>query len=199
MPETATTGELEAFADLVWQACDGWLVVTELPSRRSHWVPPGEGAPAIVAAVNACAPDQNVYIGVASRRHRTGSGRGKAGDCAELPALVVDVDRADGVHATELALPSTRADLDDLVARFPLAPTAVIDTGGGWHLWWVLDEPVATDDPATGELLERWGATWLRLGAETGWHLDNVWDVARIMRLPGTLNVKCDPPRPVHL
>src|SRR5690606_22969159 len=57
----------------------------------------------------------------------------------------------------------------------------------------MLAEPIDATDAA--ELLARWGATWKQLGERRGWHVDNVFDASRILRLPGTYNRKADAPR----
>ncbi|HSS11666.1 MAG TPA: AAA family ATPase, partial [Acidimicrobiales bacterium] len=46
-------------------------------------------------------------------------------------------------------------------------------------------------------LLKRWHVTWARLADEVGVHLDNVANLDRVMRLPGTANHKGPNPVPV--
>lgn len=67
-----------------------------------------------------------------------------------------------------------------------LPPTAIVQSGHGWHLYWVLDRYLSNLSAVEriNEVLER------TLGA------DNCHNVDRILRTPGTLNVK-DPQLPV--
>lgn len=65
---------------------------------------------------------------------------------------------------------------------FNIRPTFVIDTGHGYHLIWILKEEVPH---AVAEKIMRQLARVL-----TG---DSVWDAPRILRLPGTMNVKAEP------
>ena len=142
---------------------------------------------ATTLAENGC-----VWFGVAPRERKLPNGkRGGAGDCLTLPAMWVDIDIASPVHAAD-DLPTTVDEAMQLCEAFPLPPTAVINSGHGLQAWWMLDEPVQIDDDTT-KLLADWGATWAELGRRHGWHVDNVFDAARVMRLPGTFNRKAEP------
>lgn len=83
-----------------------------------------------------------------------------------------------------------RAHLDQ--STFPI-PSALIDSGGGLHAYWLLRETFSldTDDRrAAAEVIQR---LWVQtVGGD-----DDAKDLARILRIPGTLNLKYDPPRPV--
>jgi hypothetical protein len=73
------------------------------------------------------------------------------------------------------------------------APSVVIDSGGGYHTYWLLDEPwhIETDEARKeAQALER---AWVMLMGG-----DEVKDLARVLRVPGTYNFKYDPPRPVR-
>jgi len=133
-----------------------------------------------------------VWFGVAPRERKLPNGkRGGAADCLTLPAMWVDIDIASPVHAAD-DLPTTVDEAMQLCEAFPLPPTAIINSGHGLQAWWMLDEPATIDDD-TLKLLADWGATWAELGRRHGWHVDNVFDAARVMRLPGTFNRKADP------
>ncbi len=142
---------------------------------------------ATTLAENGC-----VWFGVAPRERKLPNGkRGGASDCLTLPAMWVDIDIASPVHAAD-DLPTTVDEAMQLCDSFPLPPTAVINSGHGLQAWWMLDEPAQIDDD-TLKLLADWGATWAELGRRHGWHVDNVFDAARVMRLPGTYNRKAEP------
>lgn len=74
-------------------------------------------------------------------------------------------------------------------------PTHIVDSGGGLHVYWVFTRPIPTD---------RWrnsAFNFKRLTNLLGLRADNARtaDIASVLRLPGTLNFKTDPPRPVVL
>ncbi len=62
-------------------------------------------------------------------------------------------------------------------------PTAIVDTGGGLHVWWQLWPriPATPENVALAEGVGRTPAK--RYGG------DSVFDVARIMRVPGTVDI----------
>jgi hypothetical protein len=136
--------------------------------------------------------DCNVWFGVATRTEQLeGNRRGGDQDCAQLPALWVDIDVAGPNHADNERLPRTLDEATALVERFGLEPTAVVHTGGGLQAWWVMAEPLDWSDALN--VLPRWASTWHKIAADAGVHVDSVFDLARVMRMPGTQNRKHQP------
>lgn len=81
-----------------------------------------------------------------------------------------------GTAKAELVKRLTAANLAKL--SVPL-PTKVADTGGGYHVYWKLTEPVS---PEVAEGMMRWLAQ--QLGGDPA-----VCEVSRILRIPGTANL----------
>jgi hypothetical protein len=79
-------------------------------------------------------------------------------------------------------------------ATFP-EPSVIVDSGGGIHCYWLLKEPWTIDSDDTRGAAEIVQRGWVQqvTGADPSVH-----DLARILRVPGTLNFKYDPPRPVQ-
>ncbi len=75
----------------------------------------------------------------------------------------------------------------------PVQPTDIIDSGGGYHTYWLLDEPFVLNTPETRQravdVQARW-TTFVRGDKAAK-------DIARVLRVPGTLNYKYEPARPV--
>lgn len=110
-----------------------------------------------------------IYVGVNPRLTMAGGERSNIVDAA---ALVIDFDaRATGGSFGLLLKEIERQ-------RFP-APSIVVSSGNGNHAYWLLDK----DYPAAAA--ETLGQ---RLCAFTA--SDDVWNISRIMRLPGTVNWK---------
>jgi hypothetical protein len=80
-----------------------------------------------------------------------------------------------------------------------LPPTIVVFTGNGIHAWWLLKEPFVFDTQEERKdamrLLARFHAMLAARSAARGWVYDKLSDLARILRVPGTKNMK-DPERP---
>lgn len=131
----------------------------------------------------------DVYFSVATRKRNLGSERGGADECLAIPGMWLDVDIDDGSGAHHISqLPKHEHEALALIKRFPLLPSAVIWSGHGLQPFWLLSEPMEAATAAV--MLTRWRATWEQLAAEAGLHLDNVSDLPRMMRLPGTPNRK---------
>lgn len=187
------------YGHLYGEVEDGWLSFFSVDRRTGdhqvRWCKATDidAATAITRELNV---HGDVWNGVAIRTHRT-SGRGGSDACGWITALWSDIDFVDAGHAGNSLLPPDEKAAADLVRDFPVRPTAVIHSGGGLQAWHMLDEPAHVDD--LGDLLEAYGATWHKVGKDAGYHVDNVFDLARIMRAPGTTNRKLDHPRPVRL
>jgi hypothetical protein len=73
-------------------------------------------------------------------------------------------------------------------------PSMIVESGGGAHVYWLLKDTfhIETDDQreAARIIQELWVSV---VGGDPG-----AKDLTRILRIPGTLNFKYDPPRPVQ-
>jgi hypothetical protein len=188
------TNATAAFLNQLYGAAEtGWLSLfatnPATGERHVDWAPATEPV-ALAAAAAQRSATCNVWFGVSTRHQRLpGNQRGGDKDCLEVPGLWVDIDIAGPNHKTAAALlpPHEEAALE-LIGSFNLPATVIVHTGGGLHAYWLFNEMRAVTDVVP--LLPQWGATWKRLAGERGWHIDNVWDPARILRLPGSWNLK---------
>lgn len=141
------------------------------------------------------------YISCAAMKE-VSSGRGGKRDAAALPGFYFDFDLIDGVHKTDERLMNHEQALQFL-ATLPLPPTLIIDSGGGFHVWWLLREPwvfeKAEERERAARLLSNMQNYVIQRARALGFHLDYTGDLARVLRSPGTLNCKYQPPRQVKL
>jgi hypothetical protein len=104
--------------------------------------------------------------------------QGKAEAAALLPALWVDLDCDDDA--------ARRAAASENLHAFNPPPSAIIDSGGGLHAYWLLSEIVALDEDSRKQT-----ATILRgLFSALGGDPQYVKSVASVMRLVGSVNTK---------
>jgi len=74
------------------------------------------------------------------------------------------------------------------------APSVIIDSGNGYHCYWLLSEPFMLATEGDRLEAERLEAAWVALmGGDT-----KAKDLARILRVPGTFNRKQNPALPVE-
>ena len=190
MTETKLTAK--AFLDLLFTNCDGWITTFSIEPgtdrRYTEWFPVDQTAEMAAHALTISA-DRNVWFGVATRATRLPDGRrGGALDCAQIGALWVDIDVAGANHANVSGLLPDDETAKRLLRDFPMFPSIVVKTGGGYHGYWLLDE--AIDNADATALLERWAATWAKHAADNNCAIDNVFDLPRVLRIPGTINHK---------
>lgn len=178
----------------LYDGCDGWLTLFSVDrttgEQHVDWAPIADAGKLAITAEERSATCC-VWFGVATRREPLGYKRGGSDDCLHVPALWVDLDVEGPNHKGSHALPPSIEAAKRIIDEFPLPPTAVVRSGGGLQPWWLLKEPLGVDEAK--DLLRAWGTTWAELGRRKGWHVDNVFDVARVMRLPGTVNRKTEP------
>jgi hypothetical protein len=188
--DTTTDLTPEEWCHLLFPDANGWINVFAKIDGRTvvRWARnPGDFARAVDSI-----GDTDVWFGCATRKRCLGDLRGGDEDCYEVSGLWVDFD-VKGPHHVAENLPPTYEDALALLGDYPLSPSIVNDTGGGLHAYWLFDELRHADDIAP--LLKRWRATWQELARRRGWAIDNVFDLARVLRVPGTRNFKSDPPK----
>jgi hypothetical protein len=174
-----------------------YMLIWTLPEKRSRWF---QGLDAAAAAVEALA-GRDVYVGVGLARRDYGpSQRCPADQVAGLTAAWADLDVLSDAHSKKSLPPSIDQALSVLPPEMP--PSIVVATGNGAHAWWLLKEPYLFDMERerawAASVVLRW-QTLLRFNAANrGWAFDRLADLARVLRVPGTMNHK-DPahPKPV--
>ncbi|MEO1015360.1 MAG: DUF5906 domain-containing protein [Pseudomonadota bacterium] len=120
---------------------------------------------------------ENLYCQVNSSGDKSLTRKASKSDIVAAEFLHVDLDAPGGVSADEL--PGARTKLLEKLREFGPAPSAILDSGGGYQAFWRLSEP--TEDLEDVEGRNRWIAE--QLGGDCCHNID------RIMRLPGTINL----------
>ncbi len=149
---------------------------------------------------------RNTYLGICLAERGYG-GRfrlhSKKRPAFGLPGLWLDIDIAGDGHKKK-HYPPTLDDARLLLADVPIKPSIITATGGGIHAYWCFHEIWKFADDAerarAQALTRRWHHLVLGAAEARGWTMDNVSDLERVMRMPGTWNVK-DPknPKPVTI
>ena len=160
------------------RGCDGLVELRALPSRARVFGRVDD--PALAAFVARHQATENLYWGVASRRDATS---GRAENCGQLGALFADLD------FNKVDEGAARARL----LEFELPASCVIHSGGGLHAYWFLSPPL----PIEGQAARVDGLLRRLAHAVSGDRV--VAEVARVLRVPGTLNQKYAPPALVRV
>src|SRR5260221_2126987 len=105
--------------------------------------------------------------------------KGNAEAAALLPALWVDLDCDNDPTRREVALAKLH--------EFNPPPSIIVDSGGGWHSYWLISEPLLLTEKSNREYAARLlRGLFCALGADP----EYVKSVASIMRLPDSVNTK---------
>lgn len=138
----------------------------------------------IIRRIEQKRQNHNIYLRVAPLTAKPIDGRGDANLSAGSAVLWVDIDLDDVTRVV------------DALARLALPPTNAINSGHGIHAYWQL-ETFCTDHNAIREANR---ALQLEvnqvLQADVA---DDVYDLARIMRVPGSVNLKNGSPQRTHI
>lgn len=143
---------------------------------------------ALVNDIPKWPPDLNYWLAVGLRKNNQG---GKKNNVLALPAFFGDMDA--GVEGHRKAPWKNKAEALAAIEQFPLRPTMLIESGGGFQPYWLLKSPLIMDNGnlrLTENVLKGLAQ---RLNGDA-------MNVAQILRLPGTFNMKlADTPRPVKI
>jgi DNA-binding transcriptional MerR regulator len=175
-PSTGSIGtpaqQQKEYLDCLFGRCtEGFIEIRQMSNNGSiarRWIQLGKITPPKILA------DANVYVGVATRQ----ANQGDKDAVVQIPAVWVDVDFKETPESV------AQAHLD----KFPLKPSIQVHSGNGWHLYWLLETPAEPNDIPRLESVNRKLAHYF--GGDKAAH-----DASRILRLPGTMNVKYTPPR----
>ncbi|NSW83145.1 MAG: DNA primase [Syntrophothermus sp.] len=149
----------------------------------------------------------HVYHGLHPLRKKPETGRGRKEDIMGAAFLAADVDAKDFIPDSE-GRKKAKAEKDNYrwapdllqeckrkaferIQTLPFEPTAIIDSGHGYYPFYVLREFWLFERP---EELERFEELSQRLHKPLGG--DSTYDVTRVLRLAGTLNIKPGCPMP---
>jgi hypothetical protein len=142
------------------------------PPRQEYYRKPD----AMLAGIGVRHGRANVYVGAAPRCRQSG----KKSDVAVVVGVWADVD----FHQIEDNRSRAETIALERLARFPLQPTMVVHTGNGLQAWWLFHSNAPLNDACPADRIEAINrGLQLRLGG------DAVWDIARVLRVPGTLNL----------
>lgn len=98
----------------------------------------------------------------------------------------------------EQNLPETLEELLSFLHGLECPPSIIVHSGNGVHTYWILQEYITVTDENREwikRIVKGYEKHTHRLGMERGWKFDPVADLARVLRIPSTLNHKSDPPK----
>ena len=206
VPPTAYAPNKEAteFYSALYGAVDnGFLVLTYMkrgspPKSESFAL--SDMAQAVDAAMKY-SPTDNVFFNLGIQEKPPAPGkRGSADGVGVIPCLWNELDIKGPGHKAD-DLPASIEEVLSLLEEYGLSPSGIVHSGGGLHCYWFLENPIEVhsdmDLKLAKELCASFQDSLRKVMKKRCWVLDPTADLARMLRVPGTLNHKYNPPRPV--
>ena len=187
------------FLQMLYGKCkEGCITITTLPGAVNEHIPITELNKA-AERIKMLGTSANTYYCVALRQEGLPSSvRGDIGQIHTVVCMVADVDVLGPAHK-EKDLPKTEKEAIDFVNGLKLMPSIIVRSGNGVHAIWLLDEPFVIHNEDEREQIRELSAGFgmyvIAEGRKKGWKLDNVQDIPRMLRAPGSLNFKSNPPK----
>ena len=174
-------GAIEFFSILFPSVLDQEIGEIEIrtfkPTGQEFFSSPQEAAE---WAYDLCNQGIDVYYGV---NPRTGQG-GKKENVHYLTAFHAEIDYGQVGHNKSPKY-LTYEEALNTIQEFYFQPTLVVHSGGGFHCYWVLNDPLLVSDYGIDTLEQINKSLSLKLGGDAGTH-----DISRVLRIPGTFNFK---------
>ena len=129
--------------------------------------------------------DNNVYVALATFKTE----KREKNNVEQLKTIFLDIDCGEGKDY--LTKTEARTALKEFTKLSSIQnPSVLVDSGRGWHVYWVLDKPYGKDEWVI--VAEQLKKTCKHAGLKAD--VQVTADAARILRVPGTRNHKTSPP-----
>ena len=177
------------------EGATGYRYTWNLQTKETNWFSVEDTSGFAEVALNISNNErEDVYYGVCPGRDQLDTyQRVTIEQVASINCVWVDIDTLVPGHHAAKNLP-TPAQASTLVGNFSPMPSIVVDSGGGYHVYWLFDKILnITDDEArqrAKNLCKKWNAMFIEDFKLKGWALDDTGDLARILRVPCTKNFK---------
>ena len=198
---------LEVFVDALWQHKEkerGWVLIWDAlyqPSRlvnhKSTWCCATVEVVEAVSQVAASTPLKEIYIGAGLRGKKHGrTKRGGSKDVSGVAGLWVELDIKGPAHSEKNYPPDEQA-VNKVLESTGLKPTILVNSGHGIQAWWLFTDCLYFDSDQERDEFQRLMSQWQKTLAFHahelgGWAVDTTSDLARVMRIPGTVNHKLE-------
>lgn len=182
-----------AFLTEIYKYSENNIYLWTMPDKRTYTFATDQIAQMAEAAKQLSSQRKNVYFGVGTTKKQLGEyERPKNEDITGLSAFWIDIDIADAAHAAGNLPPDVQSAMM-LLPDNP-QPSVIVHSGHGLHVYYLLNEEWLLDTPDEREqatnILRKLQGSVRQAAQAKGWHLDSVCDLTRVLRVPGTWNLK---------
>lgn len=177
--------QTEDFLKEIFAGCTGLVEIRLIPINESQNGKEKGAMPTFFEADKVSLKELEKYddeayhscFGVATRKEKKGNKEA----VFEVPALCVDIDCKDFADSKD----SINEHIKTVEDNEGLKPSYKVDSGNGCHLYFLLDQPMIISTEEDRKYIESISKGFSKL-----YKGDCTWDISRVMRLPGTFNLK---------
>ncbi len=164
------------------------ILIWQKKGKKSYWF---TDIDKIVNYLEKNKDQSDIYMGVGLSSKDYGlKNRCPANEIAGITGFWADIDVQDEVHKKK----NLPASVEEAKSLFPEEPTCVIHSGHGIQAWWLFREPWSFDNEderfKAQAMCEAWHRQILDRAESHNWTVDATFDLSRILRIPGTKNLK---------
>lgn len=198
--------EIREWLERLYGQSPGYFAITAFAGgrpRRTGWYSTSE-LDAAVKTIQKTAPKGDLYLSVGTHDAPQQT-RGGESTLISIPGFWADLDIGEFGHkpaASGFPNPLDEEAALSIVDALP-EPSMLMHSGGGLQAFWLFDQPWVfenTEDKARAkQKVREWANLLVQKGHEHGFHVDRVDDLARILRVPGSINHKGGTTRPVQI
>ncbi|MDQ1239039.1 MAG: hypothetical protein QG577_1224, partial [Thermodesulfobacteriota bacterium] len=176
---------------------EGYLVIHEKAKSRSHFFKAND-LEAAAHTAEVLKDRDNILVAMGLQRGKLSHPqRGAEKGVVAIPGFWFEFDLWNPMRDSKCpreTFPQTREEIIQFLDDSLPKPTVLLDTGGGFHGFWVFKNPLIIssdkDRKEAKALSTAWHNRLANLGIQFNWHFDNVSSLEHLMRIPGTINHK---------
>ncbi len=167
----------------------GYVVLWWGDTKKSEWLTSASLEDRVEALVGkSLAAKRDLYFGACTQATAAARcGRGTAATASAMPGVWIDLDFTKEESAKRYP---PREVAVEVLQKLPLPPSVIVETGGGFHVYWCFHEPLvfASGEERTrgANLVRGWQAVVAQRLRAKGYECDKTHDVARVLRVPGS-------------
>lgn len=182
---------MDMLSSLFREVKEGYINIWSGKDKSSSWFGIHDLDIAMERARILTDQGHDVYFSCCPQEVIPAKGRGRSESVLCVPFVWVEIDVEDSEAHANGGYPPDAAAVKLLLEEFGIEPSWGVNSGHGYHFYWILDSPLERDE---GAALERNVQQRIReLAKKHGWTVDNTSDLARVLRVPGTVNFKSTP------
>lgn len=171
----------------------GYIIIWTKDDQETLCIP-GKEIDKLPSITTRLAKSKEVYFAVGLQESSLGKrNRGTAQSVCGIGTQWMDIDFSHGCHKKE-NLPASLEEALAFIDGLPLKPSIIVNSGHGLHVYWLLSQLWKFEDDQDRKLAQALSRDFQKLiiqrAQEYGWSLDYTGDLARILRVPGTVNRK---------